>query len=56
MPDSNSIFSHRDHCSFQQIVCANLQDAYQELGEVLSSQAFDPNTNYRWSGKSTKGK
>ena len=56
VPNPNSILSYRNHCAFQQIVCANLQHSNQKPRKVFSPQAFDPNANDRWSGKSSKRK
>jgi hypothetical protein len=33
-----------------QVVVANLHHADQQPGKILSSQAFDPNADYRWPG------
>lgn len=54
--NSDCIYGYRYHRPFQQIFTANLQHAGQELSEILASQIFNANANYRGSSQSRKCK
>ena len=42
LPDSESGFSDRDHGSIVEIILANFQDSNEQIGKLLTPQAFDP--------------